>query len=302
MSSATTPTGRSQIPVDIMLIILDNLDKSDLATMCRLNKICCASSQPVLFRDIRIQYYQGDEFNERLSIRPDRGFALCWILSQSPHLARCVRSFFVMVYEISMCFGEKIAETLEFLPSLRHLGLNVYNDFIHQLNGRTFSFKLKSFSFYSYDIRLQNFLNSQPSLTTIDIRLHDPRHLRYLPRLEFERKCMPNLTRVTTHIFSTDAEEIIRGRPVSEITCIGQPNIHHNITLGFFALSTAPIRKLTIDFEPLYYGEKPGQLRELFPSLTHLTLTSPFEFPYMILMRVSLCLLIRLYKHVIARQ
>src|SRR6202035_386799 len=35
VSSATPRPWRCQIPVDIMLIILDNLDKSDLASMCR---------------------------------------------------------------------------------------------------------------------------------------------------------------------------------------------------------------------------------------------------------------------------
>jgi hypothetical protein len=290
--SVTTPTGKSQIPVDIMLIILDNLDKSDIATICRLNKICCAFSQPVLFRDIRIQFH---EIDRRLSIKHDLGFALCETLSQSRHLARCVRSLSVRIYDKDMQFATRIAETLEFLPSLRHLGLRTYRDFTRLLNGRTFSFKLESLTFYSYDIRLQNFLNSQPSLTTVDIGFR-----KYSPRLEFETKCLPNLTRVTADFI--DAEEIIRGRPVSEITCVGEPDVQYNITLDFFALSTAPIRKLIIDYGFLYKGAKPGQLRELFPSLTHLILTSQFRFLDMMSVRVSLRPLIRLFKYVIARR
>ena len=279
-----TPTGRSQIPVDILLDILDNLNKSDLATMCRLNKLCCALIQPILFRDIRIQFHESKDFDKR-------GFALCETLSQSPHLARCVRSFSVRIYEILMPFGAKVVETLEFLPSLRHLGLNVHNDFTGQLNGRTFSFKLESFSFYlPYDTDLRNFLNSQPSLTTVNIRFHDPRVFQNPSRLEFERKILPNLTRVTTYI--TDAEEIIRGRPVSEITCKGQP---YNITLDFFALSTAPIQKLTIHYNVLYHRAKPGQLRALFPSLAHLTLTGCLRFSVSV--RVSLRLFIRLFDY-----
>jgi hypothetical protein len=260
--------------------------------MCRLNKICCALAQPILFRDIRIQFHETEDFDKR-------GFALCETLSQSPHLARCVRSFSVRIYEILVPFGTMIVETLEFLPSLRHLGLNVRNDFTGQLNGRTFSFKLESFSFYlSYDTDLQNFLNSQPSLTTVDFKFHGPRGFQNSPRLEFERKCLPNLTRVTA--YCNDVEEIIRGRPVSEITCIGAPRFHHNGTLDFFALSTAPIRKLAIDFQFLYHGAKPGQLRELFPSLAHLTLASYFRFSSMMSVRVSLRLYIRLFKYVLA--
>jgi hypothetical protein len=267
--------------------------------MCRLNKLCCAFSQPVLFRNIRIQYHQIAE--HEFTIKHDRQFALCETLSQSPHLARCVRSFSVRIYEISMRFAAKIAETLEFLPSLRHLGLNVYFNFTHLLYGRTFSFKLESFSFYlSYDTHLQNFLNSQPSLTTVDISFNKPSESRYWPSMEFERKrlpnlrkCLPNLTRVTTNLI--DAGEIIRGRPVSEITIMGGPGLsfRHNVTLNFFALSTAPIRKLTIDYRYLYQVAKPGQLQALFPSLAHLTLTSYFPFLDMISVRVSLLLFIR---------
>jgi hypothetical protein len=289
MSSSTmTPTGRSQIPVDIMLIILDNLDKSDISTMCRLNKICCALAQPIIFRDIRLQFDENKDFGKS-------GFALCETLSQSPHLARCVRSLSVWVYEKSMHFAAKIAETLEFLPSLRHLGLKVHDDLAQQLNGRTFSFKLESLSLYYYDTRLQNFLNSQPSLTTVDF---DFRHI--YPRLKLETKCLPNLNRVITNFLN--AEEIIRGRPVSEITCIGVPHVERNIALDFFSLSTVPIRKLTINYVCLYPGQKPGQLRALFHSLEHLTLTGDFRFSHMISVRVSFRLIIRLFKYAIARQ
>jgi hypothetical protein len=293
-SFAMTPTGKSHIPIDILLIILDNLDKSDVATMCRLNKLCCTFSQPILFRNIRIDYREVVYFDEGLTIKHDRRwFSLCETLSQSPHLSRCVRSFFVKVMDMSTRFLTKIMETLEFLPSLRHLGLSVYNDFNHPLKGRTFSFKLESFSFnLSYDTHLRDFLNSQPSLTTVDICLQEWE----IPRLEFDRRCLPNLTRVTTKFI--DAEEIIHGRPVSEITCTGVPSIYHGIDLDFFALSTAPIRKLTIHYDFLYHGAKSEQLRAIFPSLSHLTLTSPCRFS---VVRVSLCLLIQLFIYVIAR-
>ena len=252
--------------------------------MCRLNKLCCALAQPVLFRDIRIQLHETADPDEGLTIRHDRGFSLCETLSQSPHLARCVRSFSIRIFENSMRFRKKIAETLEFLPSIRHLGLNVHNDFNHLLKGRTFSFKLESFSLnLAYDTHLRDFLNSQPSLTTVDICYKESWGF---PRLEFGRRYLPNLTRVTTSVWCVD--QIIRGRPVSEITCADPIDIHSTISLDFFALSTAPIRKLTFDFDFLYNGAKPGQLLALFPSLTHLTLTSHFQFSGMISVCASL--------------
>jgi hypothetical protein len=294
---------KSQIPVDIMLEILDNLDKSDLATMCRLNKLCCALAQPVLFRDVRFQFSDKSEFG--LLRNHAREYALWRRLSQSPHLAKYVRLFSVKVSIMSIHLGPRIAETLEFLPSLRHLGLIVYDDFTnyiynHLLKGRTFSFKLESLTLHlpNGGTHLRDFLNSQPSLTTVSIRFFIFR--TYVDsRMELERKCLPNLTRVTTSFLY--AEEIIRGRPVSEITCIGERGVEYNITLDFFALSTAPIRKLTIEFDFLHNGAKPGQLRVLFPSLAHLTLTSCCQFSDMISVRVSLRPLIKLFKYVIAR-
>jgi hypothetical protein len=265
--------------------------------MCRLNKLCCDLAQPILFRDIRIQFRETADRDKGLTIKRNRLFALCKTLSQSPHLSRCVRSFSVRIFEKSMSFRKQIAETLEFLPYIRHLGLNVHGDFNHLLNGRTFNFKLESFSFNLFDdTHLRDFLNSQPSLTAVDICFQDTWGS---PCLEFDRRCLPNLTRVTTDFI--DAKEIIRGRPVSEITCIDEPDVGDDITVDFFALSTAPIRKLTIDYGFLYYGAKPGQLRALFPSLAHLTLTSYFPFSDMISVRVFLRLLIRLFKYVIER-
>src|SRR5277367_6761491 len=67
---------RSEIPVDVLLDILEYVDKGDLATMCRVNKICCSYSQDVLYRDI----YVGNS-------------KVLQTLAQSIHLAKRVRSF-----------------------------------------------------------------------------------------------------------------------------------------------------------------------------------------------------------------
>ena len=54
LSHVTTPANmpRSEIPVDILLNILEYVDKAGLATICLLNKICCSCSQDLLYRDI----------------------------------------------------------------------------------------------------------------------------------------------------------------------------------------------------------------------------------------------------------
>jgi hypothetical protein len=43
----------TSIPIDILLEILKNVCKADLATLCRGNKIFCSCSQNVLYREIR---------------------------------------------------------------------------------------------------------------------------------------------------------------------------------------------------------------------------------------------------------
>ena len=69
---------RLPIPVDVLRDILDYVDKAGLATMCRVNKICCSCSQDVLYRDIYVTYY---------------GRKVHRTLAHSTHLARRVRSF-----------------------------------------------------------------------------------------------------------------------------------------------------------------------------------------------------------------
>src|SRR5277367_3662975 len=66
----------NSIPVDILRIILDYLDKADLVTMCLLNKTCCSCAQDVLYRNMKSVCRK----------------AYC-TLSASPHLAKRVRLF-----------------------------------------------------------------------------------------------------------------------------------------------------------------------------------------------------------------
>src|SRR6202034_2182089 len=68
------------IPVDILRLILDHVNKADLLTICLLNKICCSCSQDVLYRDIKIADLRD-------------GKQVCRTLAEFTHLARRVRSF-----------------------------------------------------------------------------------------------------------------------------------------------------------------------------------------------------------------
>jgi hypothetical protein len=270
----------SKIPIDILPIILENLDKPDIATVCRLNKVCCACSQPILFRDIHIR-----ECN--------KGLAVCWTLSRSPHLASCVRSFSIRFRETGVHLQEYLADTLQNLSSLRHLTLSINYGFSPLPGGRTFNFKLDSFSFQlSYDQNLRSFLDSQPSLTTIDFWPNE----RDGPQID--ATCLPNLTRVAARL--CDLNYLIPGRPVSDVTCYTTSSTVFDLNL--FTRSTAPIQKLTINYSFLY--PTPGSLlASVFPSLTHLTITSKYTFVRMMTVRGPLFfyLFSKLNKHIVAK-
>src|ERR1700728_1836555 len=78
-------TTMTSIPIDVLRLILEHVDKPNLAKICRLNKICCSCSQDVLYRDIRIY-------------KPREHTRVCRTLAQSTHLARRVRSFDIRSY------------------------------------------------------------------------------------------------------------------------------------------------------------------------------------------------------------
>jgi hypothetical protein len=125
------------VPVDVLRDILDYVGKADLATMCRVSKICCSYSQDVLYRDILVTVYSRDVHQT---------------LAQSPHLARKVRSF----DSSFMC--RWLAMALRNMTSLRILTMSI--DF-HMDILNNCSFRLdSSVCLYSsgYDQSFRNFL------------------------------------------------------------------------------------------------------------------------------------------------
>jgi F-box domain len=227
------------IPVDVLREILEHVDKSDLATICRVNKTCCSCSQNVLYREI----YDGDE-------------RVIQTLAQSTDLARRVRSF------ETDCDCDELATALQNMSSLRRLNLRCNDADPSVLDDCTF--KLDSFetTFY-YSESLHKFLNSQSSLTKFTIYFnaeHPP---------PFEETTLPNLTQVMAK--PSWVRMLIPGRPVREVMVYDPWSEEDPIDFSMFTLSTAPIRKLHIAYRLLY--PTPGShLASIFPSLEHLTI------------------------------
>jgi hypothetical protein len=242
---ATMPS----IPVDVLREILEHVDENDdLATLCRVNKIFCSCSQDVLYRNI----YYGDEPVVRT-------------LAQSTDLAIRVRWF------TTACDSPELAMALRNMSSLRLLELWDYGD-VSVLDGCTF--KLDTFTCSSYYSEpLQQFLNSQPSITHVVF-------FKGFESMPLDERCLPNLTRVWAP--TPWLRVLIPGRPVREVLTRSDPGID----LSFLTLSTTPIQKLRIPFDGLY--PKPVSLLvSTFPSLVHLEVGASYLDSTV---RVPLCL------------
>jgi F-box domain len=244
----------SAIPVDVLREILEHVCEADLVTLCRVNKFFCSCSQDVLYREI------GYRDARTITIQT---------LAQSTDLARRVRSF-----KTVRSFPE-LATALRNMSSLRSLDLygHDFGDDASILDGCTF--KLDSFSTtFPYSESLQQFLNSQPSITDITFGEDcDP----FLP---FDERCLPNLTRVSA--VHSWLGVLIPGRPVREVYMFLHSSTH-STDWSFFTLSTTPIQKLEIDYNTL---PKPVSLLvSTFPSLVHLVVYAYVKWT----VRVTLC-------------
>jgi len=253
----------SKLSIEVLQMILENVDQADLATVCQVNRICCACAQELLYRNISV-----------LSIHTLKAIRT---LARSTHLSRRVRSFSAMhIYEVSQ--RKELVKALQNMSSLRNLTLQIMHDpYISILDAYTF--KLDSFSFELYSDEYEysdgdefpihpdgfepliKFLNSQPSLKRLELRTYE------VDNIKVGAACLPNITWVLAPL--PWLRYLIPNRPVSEVN-IREHSLEHE-DLNFFTLSAAPIQKLTMRNGWLY--PKPVKhIASAFPSLVHLSM------------------------------
>ena len=244
------------IPIDVLEHILGRLDKASLAKICQLNKISCSCAQDVLYRHIRV--YRNST-------------KVCETLAQSTHLARRVRWFDIYTFTERMVDDELLRKCLQNMTNLRILVFFCSAD-LSVLDGCTF--RLVSFhaDFYQSEHLLVPFLHSQPSLTDVATGTSSNEYANGSSGndVTFASTCLPNLTRISVADFSW-LQQLIPNRPVSEVYIGGSGANGGSVDLSLFTLSTAPIRKLSIDHIYLYSKPVP-LLASIFPSLTYLCL------------------------------
>src|SRR6202035_2303113 len=190
------------IPIDILRLILDHVDKADLLTICLLNKICCSCSQDILYRNILISKTSHVQVLQTLT--------------DTTHLAERVRS-------LEMCCIGKEQELLRAFPNminLRHLGLDDGID-LNVLDGCTSAlvsftcFKVSQFQpFHRFLVRQPGVINFTLEFVALEFDDDDD----VWPELGVT--CLPNLTRVTASI--SKLSQLIPNRPVKEVISLGE--------------------------------------------------------------------------------
>jgi hypothetical protein len=235
------------IPVDVLQLILDHLDQASLAKICQVNKICCSCSQGILYRDIAI----------------DGDLRVCETLAQLTHLAERVRSFDIYTLYERTEHRELLRKSLQNMTNLSSLVFFYPIDLsvLDECTFRLVSFRTEN---YQSGTSLSRFLHNQPSLTDVTLGLPSSNDVA------FTSTCLPNLTRIKAYFSSLP--QLIPNRPVSEVISRGSNGDDDSVDLTFFTLSTAPIRRLTINHLCLYSTPVP-LLASIFPSLTYLSLT-----------------------------
>jgi len=135
--------------------------------------------------------------------------------------------------------------------------------YLSMLDGCTFELDSFECAYLGDCSAFPKFLDTQPSLKYVNFGSTISSSL--------EATCLPNLTWVNATL--SWLPYLIPGRPVNEVITFGGTLYNDSIDLSFFALSTTPIQKLTIDYSHL--SLTPGHLLASFlPSLTHFTLTA----------------------------
>jgi hypothetical protein len=234
------------IPIDILRLILEHVDRASLIKICMLNKICSSYAQDVLYRYIHVE---GHRQNAQV----------CQTLTQSVILARRVRSFGTTQSD------SELHGALQNMTNLHHLRLGTCPD-----SGvlERCTFKLLSFACSFFEGRaLHRFLLRQSSITDLEAFMSD---LYDWPELEVT--FLPNLTRAAAPL--PKLKLLIPNRPVKDVRVFGYSIGDDD--LSFLTLSTIPIQKLLVGYKYLY--PKPGQfLASLVPSLTHLQIVASFN-------------------------
>jgi hypothetical protein len=202
----------SSMPIDILRLILEHVDRESLTKICMLNKICCSYAQDVLYRHIQIEEYRQNA-------------QVCQTLTQSVILARRVRSF-------ETTGGDsELHGALQNMINLHRLRLgNCFGSNV--LEGCTF--KLLSFSCGFFEDRaLHQFLLKQSSITDLEAyvsTLYD--------RPDLGMTFLPNLTRVAAPF--DQLALLIPNRPVKEVRVLGYN--YEDEDLSILTLSTIPIQ------------------------------------------------------------
>ena len=246
------------IPVDVMVAILEHVDRSDLPSLCRVNKIVCRYSKDVLYRHV--------------DLSAANVMSACCTICNAPDLASRVTSFSLRGgADVSSYLGV-VQDVLAIMTRLRTLKLFIgpHGSWILP-EPKACPFRLHSFACgFAYNSELVTFLNGQPELKVISAMLCSINaNERY--RVHFGPTLFPNLTRLSGPL--SLLQKLIVGRPVRDVVTYSDDR--DPTLLDCLSRSTAPngIQRLEIDLKYLR-GVRRTYLASILPGLGYLTVTA----------------------------
>lgn len=242
----------SPIPVDVLLHILDHVDRSDLHTLCQINHLFSQYATNSLYRDIVVA----------------DSISVCETLNRCSHLAVKVQRF--ELCHLTPRRGRPsshytiIRMTLPGLRNLQTLSLRGQGEFSWILQQCTF--QIHTFICdLTCDDGLVKFLNSQISISTLE--LHG---MPYWGKTSggqiIDSGALPKLSKIATN--EVWISKLVPGRPLNDIVFF-ERRLQNSGNMKFLAASTSPLQSLTLSDEMLRDIEDIGHM---FPALRSFTL------------------------------
>lgn len=221
------------LSLDVLLLILEHVNRSDLPALCRLNKTVYPHCRYVLYRDVEVC---GANVMQA-----------CTTLYQTPALTEKVHRFSLCerrsIGLVQIMFG-LLCDLLLMMPNLRILSLHIgpHGSWILP-PPKTVPFKLISFSTgFSYHGDLVQFLHGQTELRTLSLPAWPEGY-----RAWFTNKSLPNLTKIFAPL--SLVQELIPDRPIADISMKSALSMSGSTGLDCFAKSTAQRGVTRLKFE-----------------------------------------------------
>lgn len=223
------------LPLDILLLILDLVDRHDLPALCQVDSVIREHATSILYRQITIR----------------KSAAVCTTLCHSPELADKVKSLAVLKL-MSGSYESHPRDVLVAVSNTLHRLRNLHTLSLHDPGGW---WMLKGCTF-----------QNTPHLETVNLCPGYP--VGKLPSLS--PKVLPNLKTIDAP--EAWLHQLVPGRPVSHVSYRSSYHNSQASNIRILASSNTPIRSLRIEASSLQKLSS-SEIGRLFPALQSIKIT-----------------------------